>query len=82
MARPERATHHVRVKIKLRSVLKWQSTFITPLNGLCTCEMGKEWPVITVATDASFSGFGACSLGTYFAGTWVKMSPLLAFGGH
>lgn len=64
----------------IRDELLWWFDFATNLNGECFCEMGRVWPVLTLSTDASLSGFGAIMNEHWLAGSWnPKKLPPVSF---
>lgn len=77
MHRLRNAKQHTRVTKLLRAELHWWENFAASFNGLCYCPMGREWPVKSVSTDASFSGFGALCGKMWLVGTWEASNELL-----
>ena len=62
--------HKTRLTKLLRAELAWWHEYAATMNGLVPCSMGKQRKNITIATDASFSGFGAVMNGNWLAGAW------------
>lgn len=62
--------HRIRLTKLIRLELTWWRDLARNFNGSCLCEMGKVWPVLSISTDASFSGFGAVCRDLWFTGTW------------
>ena len=71
--------HKTRLTKLLKAELTWWHDYAAAMNGLVPCLLGKERPAITIATDASFSGFGAVMNGQWLAGAW-KSSALPPVG--
>lgn len=59
---------HICVTKLLWAELQWWANFSSVVNGLRL--MGTIWPVTTIWTDASFSGFGAVSENIWLLGAW------------
>ena len=67
--------HKTRLTRMLKAELTWWHLYAASINGLVPCLFGKSRPVVTIATDASFSGFGAVMDCRWLAGAW-KLSVL------
>ena len=75
--------HKTRMTLLLKAELTWWHKYATAMNGLVPCLMGKQRPSITIATDASFSGFGAVMNGNWVAGTWdSSIMPPVGFSSN
>ena len=71
---------HYRLRLSLlhKSELAWWVDFAGTFNGLCPCNMGRHRPVVTIYTDASFTGFGAVKGNDWLAGVWANI-PLPSY---
>ena len=63
-------SHKIRLTKLLKAELTWWHDYTGTMNGLVPCLLGRVRPTFTIATDASFSGFGAVMDGHWLAGAW------------
>lgn len=76
MAKLKKPTDHTRITQTIRYELKWWQLFAATFDGTCRCSLGESWPTLTLATDASFSGFGAVTIEAWLAGTWSQVGVI------
>ena len=76
-------SHKTRMTKLLKAELTWWHTLAATMNGLVPCSLGEQRPTTTIATDASFSGFGAVMNGHWLAGAWdVSVDPPVGFSSN